>query len=317
MTKEISIGYSKAWLARARAKFMIYGSSVEQYARVWDYAKAIIKYNRGSGCCVVVDGIKQPEPPLFMRLYVCLAPLKNGFLKGGSDPKAEKRFCVRHIWTNFKLQFSGATFKELFWNAARATIMFDFEVSMESCKFLSKDAYEYLANIPKQYWSRHAFSPNCKSNMLPLNNVYETFNAIIKDARDKPILTQMEWMRRYMMKRNSKKWEAVLKMEGKLMPYVTKVFEGLEKAARYCIVQVSRGELYEVELNADQVLVDLEQRTCRCYHWQLTGIPCVHAYACMLDKRVDPEDYVDFAYSRDTYMLAYEDAIELMPSPKH
>lgn len=36
-------------------------------------------------------------------------------------PKADLRFCLRHIWANFKLQFSGTAFKDLFWNAARAT----------------------------------------------------------------------------------------------------------------------------------------------------------------------------------------------------
>ncbi|XP_021764632.1 uncharacterized protein LOC110729230 isoform X2 [Chenopodium quinoa] len=36
-------------------------------------------------------------------------------------PNAETRFCVRHIWANFKLKFTGSVFKELFWSAARAT----------------------------------------------------------------------------------------------------------------------------------------------------------------------------------------------------
>ncbi|XP_021743103.1 uncharacterized protein LOC110709199 [Chenopodium quinoa] len=127
-------------------------------------------------------------------------------------PYADKRYCVRHIWANFKLQFSGATFKELFWSAARATTLFDFEVAMESIKFLSEEAYEYLAEIPAQHWSRHAFSPFPKSNML-LNNVCENFNAVIKEARDKPILTQMEWLWRYMMRRNHEKWESYQEME--------------------------------------------------------------------------------------------------------
>ncbi|XP_021755278.1 uncharacterized protein LOC110720549 [Chenopodium quinoa] len=177
-------------------------------------------------------------------------------------------------------KFTGLTFKELFWNAARATILFDFEVAMESIRLLSEDAYEYLANLPTQHWSKHAFSDFCKSNMI-LNNVCGTFNAVIKDARDKPILTQMEWMRKYMMKRNSEKWEIIQKMEGKDTPYVAKVFERMEKVARYCIVQLFRGDNYdEVELNGDKVVVDLQQRTCSCYHWKLTGIPCVHAFAC-------------------------------------
>ncbi|XP_021776004.1 uncharacterized protein LOC110739829 [Chenopodium quinoa] len=229
---------------------------------------------------------------------------------------AEKRFCVRNIWVNFKLQFSGSTFKELFWNAARATTLADFEVAMESIKFLSEDAYVYLDNIPAKHWSRHAFSSDCKSNML-LNNVCETFNAVIRDARDKPILTQMEWMRRYMMKRHNEKWEVANKMDGKVVPYVTKLFERVERAARHYIVQVSRGDSYEVELNGDRVLVDIGNMTCTCYHWQLTGISCVHGFACILDKRVDLEDFVDVYYTRQKYLYAYEEPVKPMPGPKH
>ncbi|XP_021774126.1 uncharacterized protein LOC110737778 [Chenopodium quinoa] len=349
----IQIGYSLAWLARARAKLMIYGLALEQYSRVWDYGKVVLKYNPNSGVYVVVEGVDKPETPIFLRMYICLANLKNRFNKGcrhiigldgchlkgaypgqilvvvGKDGKnqifpfawatvevenketwgwfieclrkdvgdvsgglgitfmsdrqkgllqafddlvllAKKRYCVRHIWANFKLQFTRSTFKELFWNAARTTTLFDFEVAMESIKFLSEDDFECLANIPAKHWSRHAFDDFCKSNML-LNNLCETFNAVIKDAKDKPILTQMEWLRNYMMKWNCEKWEVVQKVDGKNMTYVGK----------------------------------------------LTGIPCVHKFACILDKRVDLDDYVDAYYSRATYILAYEAATNLMPGPKH
>ncbi|XP_021721011.1 uncharacterized protein LOC110688550 [Chenopodium quinoa] len=395
----IEITYSKAWKARARAKLKIYGSAAEQYARVWDYGKALMQYSPGSECNVVVDGLEQIEPPLFLRMFICLALVRKGFLSGcrpligvdgchlkgpypgqilvavGKDgnnqiypiawatteientetwvwfpeslmkalkdenrglgytfisdrkkglvealqqvvPYADTRYCVRHIWANFKLQFSGSTFKELFWLAARATTLFDFEVAMESIRFLSEEAYEYLANIPAKHWSRHTFSTFPKSNML-LNNICETFNVVIKEARDKLILTRMEWLRRYMMKRNNEKWESFLKMEGKVVPYVKKTFQRIEPAARHCIVQVSRGDSYEVELNSDLVTVDLSKATCTCFHWDLTGIPCVHAYACIMDKRADPEDYVDSAYLVSTYMLAYRLEIAPMPGPKH
>ncbi|XP_074307744.1 uncharacterized protein LOC141642731 [Silene latifolia] len=36
-------------------------------------------------------------------------------------PKADVRFCARHIWANFKLNFNGQVFKKSFWAAARAT----------------------------------------------------------------------------------------------------------------------------------------------------------------------------------------------------
>ncbi|XP_021771768.1 uncharacterized protein LOC110735899 [Chenopodium quinoa] len=230
----IEIKYCKAWMARARAKLMIYGFAAEQYARVWDYGKALMQYIPGTECNVVVDGLEQIEPPLLLRMFICLAPLRKGFMSGcrpliGVDgyhlkgpypgqilvavskdgdnniypiawatteientetwvwfleslmkalrdedrglgytfisdrqkgsvealhqvvPYADTRFCVRHIWANFKLQFSGSTFKELFWSAARATTLFAFEVAMESIRFLSEEAFEYLSDIPAKH----------------------------------------------------------------------------------------------------------------------------------------------------------------------
>ena len=78
----IKISYSKAWVARQRAKLMIYGSASEQYGRVWDYGKAVLKYNPESGCKIQVEGIDQPKSPIFLRIFICLAPLRDGFIRG-------------------------------------------------------------------------------------------------------------------------------------------------------------------------------------------------------------------------------------------
>lgn len=187
---------------------------------------------------------------------------------------------------------------------------------MESIKYLSEDAYEYLDNIPSAHWSRHSFITNCKSNML-LNNLCETFNAVIKDARDKPILTQMEWLRKYMMARNNDKWEGVQKYEGRNMPYVKKIFDGYETELRNCTINISRRDIYEVEHRSDQCVVHLAQRTCTCYQWDLTGIPCIHAFRAILHQRGDPDEYVHAFYSRAAYCRAYEPAINPMPGSNH
>ncbi|XP_021755937.1 uncharacterized protein LOC110721116 [Chenopodium quinoa] len=320
----VQVTYYRCWMARCRAKLIIFGSATEQYARVWDYGKAIMRYNPGSGCNVVVDGIVYEDVFMFeaFERWILVVVSKDGnnniypiawatceaenretwvwFLEslmhslGSADgsgftfmsdrqkglvealaevvPSAETRFCVRHIWSNFKLKFSGSMFKELFWSAARATTHLEFQIQMQEIRELNEQAYQYLNNIPTQHWCRHAFSDSCRSNML-LNNMCETFNSVIRDARDKPILTQMEWMR--------------------------------------------RDDTFEVQLNDDQVLVDLENGTCSCNHWQLIGIPCVHAFACIMDQRSDAEQYVHPFYSMESYRAAYEPAIQPMPGPKH
>ncbi|XP_057520246.1 uncharacterized protein LOC130800674 [Amaranthus tricolor] len=49
-------------------------------------------------------------------------------------PQAEVRFCCRHIWENFKKQFSGELFRHLFWKAARATTSYHFQQHMTAIK---------------------------------------------------------------------------------------------------------------------------------------------------------------------------------------
>ncbi|XP_074296731.1 uncharacterized protein LOC141627294 [Silene latifolia] len=230
-------------------------------------------------------------------------------------PKAEVRYCVRHIWANFKLQFTGQLYKDTFWSAARCTTKAEFTRHMEGMKLLLGAAHAYLAAIPPQTWSRHAFTPNCKSNLL-LNNICETFNAVLKDARDKPILTHMEWMRRYVMKRHSEKREGCKSWEGTHMPYVEKYMKWAEEEARLGTVLEGLNYEYEVDYRREQHAVKLRDKTCTCYHWQLTGLPCPHAIACIVKNRGNPRMYVDEAYSKVTYLRAYGQSISPMPGVK-
>ncbi|XP_021726953.1 uncharacterized protein LOC110694102 [Chenopodium quinoa] len=351
----VHIGYYKAWYARARAKLTLYGDSAEEYARIFDYGFAILKYNPGSSAIVVLEGIERP-PPFFQRMYVCLDACKEGFKKGcrpllGVDgchlkgafsgmilvvvskdgnnnifpvawavvetdnkdswtwflellikdvgfpngkgltldkqkglieaiavmaPDAEVRFCARHIWANFKLKFHGDTFKEHFWKAARCNNKVDCEGHLACIRLLDEDAYNYLIAIPPEHWARHAFRTTSNSNML-LNNLCETFNAVLREAKDKPIITCLEWIMRYVMKRNTEKWEGVQGLEGKFMPYVSKVFKWISSYASKCTVVPSRMDIWEDDFEGDGFVVNLNDNTCTCFHWELTGIPCPHA----------------------------------------
>ncbi|XP_021714957.1 uncharacterized protein LOC110682915 [Chenopodium quinoa] len=231
------------------------------------------------------------------------------------DSKAEVRFCARHIWANFKLRFHGDTFKELFWKAARSTNKADFDAQLESIRLLDEEAFNYLDAIPPQHWARHAFSTFSKLNML-LNNLCETFNAVIRDARDKPVITCLEWIRRYVMRRNTEKWEAVQAQEGRFMPYVHKVFKWIASYAAKCTVVPSRFDVWEVDYDCDRFVVNLNDNTCTCFHWELTGIPCPYAWACIVKKRLKPEDYVHECYTKQTYLEAYTPTIKPMPGMK-
>ena len=56
-------------------------------------------------------------------------------------------------------------------------------------------------------------------------------------------------------------------------------------------------------------IIELNVRSCSCRRWQLTGIPCTHACACLRHERIKPEQMVSKCYSIHTYMAAYGSTI--------
>ncbi|XP_050280545.1 uncharacterized protein LOC126721538 [Quercus robur] len=62
-------------------------------------------------------------------------------------PTVEHRFCVKHIYNNFKLNFKGLELKATLWRCAAATTVREFEKRMQDMKELYKEAWEYLADI--------------------------------------------------------------------------------------------------------------------------------------------------------------------------
>ncbi|KAL0359861.1 UNVERIFIED_CONTAM: hypothetical protein Sangu_0835500 [Sesamum angustifolium] len=83
---------------------------------------------------------------------------------------------------------------------------------MEEMGHLDPKAVDWLSDKPPEHWSRSHFNCFPKCDML-LNNICETFNSCILEAREKPILTMLEWIREFIMTRLSdnrdrarKKW---------------------------------------------------------------------------------------------------------------
>jgi hypothetical protein len=80
-------------------------------------------------------------------------------------------------------------------------------------------AFKYLNDVDLTSWSRHAFSTHSKSDML-MNNLAETFNAWIKESRDKPLLTMLKMIRRQLMTRFQQKRDGVRATTHKICPKI-------------------------------------------------------------------------------------------------
>ncbi|XP_010682476.2 uncharacterized protein LOC104897314 [Beta vulgaris subsp. vulgaris] len=146
-----------------------------------------------------------------------------------------------------------------------------------------------------------------------LNNCCESFNSVLREARTKPILQLMEWIRRYVMGRFFSKKEGLKSFSGLIMPSVVKMVErGLQEATN---MKISEADLHEFEVDHedDTYVVNLEQQQCTCFRWQLMGIPCWHALACMQKRRLNYEEFIHPAYHVQTYSKAYAPSFRAMP----
>ncbi|XP_061370246.1 uncharacterized protein LOC133312964 [Gastrolobium bilobum] len=229
----------------------------------------------------------------------------------------EHRFCVRHLYSNFKLQYKGKSLKDELWNVARSTTIHEFEKHMRNIKTLDSSAEKWLRDIEASSWSRHAFNPRTRCDILQ-NNIAETFNSFILEARDKPILTMCETIRRMLMKRFIAKKEGMRQYTGPICPRIQTKLEKPKKQSTEWIVYWAGDDRFEVE-NAWQTrrVVHLSEKKCDCKQWDLTGIPCAHVVASIYRMHLIPEDFVDPYYFKDTFEKAYAHIIHPIPSEEH
>jgi hypothetical protein len=89
--------------------------------------------------------------------------------------------------------------KELLWAAASSYTDIEFRYHMEEIKKLNPAAFKYLEKIDPSGWSRSWFSDYPKCDLL-VNNISKCFNSYILKARDKPILTMLEMIRKQLQK---------------------------------------------------------------------------------------------------------------------
>ncbi len=161
-------------------------------------------------------------------------------------PDAEYRFCVRHLYTNFKCCFPGVGLRNYVWQAARSSYEGEFKKNMEVIKGLDANAWAWLNGIPPEHWTRSSFREFSKCDIL-LNNLCECFNRFILDARDKPILTMLEVIRCKIMVRIARKRSAEAKWTGKLCHKITKKLNKNIDNSRNCWPMELGGQAFKFQ----------------------------------------------------------------------
>jgi hypothetical protein len=219
----------------------------------------------------------------------------------------EHRLCLRHLYANFKKRFGGgALIRDLMMGAAKATYYQAWVQKMNELKNADPNAWTWLMAVPTKSWCKHAFSfyPKCDTLM---NNISESFNATILAARDKPILTMCEWIRKYLMNRLSTSASKLENWPHKVMPIPRRRLDNEVFRSGHWLPTWSIAETFQVthSYNTHEFIVDIAKRSCSCNFWELVGIPCRHAVAALSYRKQNPDEFVDACYTREKFALCY------------
>ncbi|KAK1587371.1 hypothetical protein Q3G72_012209 [Acer saccharum] len=242
---------------------------------------------------------------------VCITDKQKGLIDAIRElfPHSEHRYCVKHFYNNFKASHKGLLLKQLLWGAAKSTTKQGFTQYMERLRMESEAAYQWLANKDPLHWSRAFFKDTALCDML-CNNMCEAFNLVILQARDKPVITLMEMIRVYLMKRLVTKRAEVQKWHHQIGPKVMKFVEKIKMESSICNPAYCGNYVFQVkEIGGEQFVVNIEQMSCACNKWQLIGIPCIHGMAAILSSNRDPLDFIHIKYKKESFVSAYTPVI--------
>ncbi|KAL9680483.1 hypothetical protein QQ045_018362 [Rhodiola kirilowii] len=180
--------------------------------------------------------------------WTFISDQQKGLVEALKDltPGSEHRLCVRHLYANFSKIYKGKELKDAMWSCARASTLNQHKEAMEFLKELDKDAFAYLEKLDKTTWCRHAFKYYALSDSL-CSNISECFNAFIKTARDQPIISCLETIRKLLMRRFNEKFEGMQKYEGEICPRIWKKLENNRVQGMGCHLTWGGGITFQVE----------------------------------------------------------------------
>lgn len=224
-------------------------------------------------------------------------------------PNAENRNCARHIYANWRKKFKDREWQRKFWRCAKAPCISLFNLARAKLAQSTREGAQALMNTDPHRWSRAWFrlGSNCDSVD---NNMCESFNKWIVEARFLPIISMLEAIRCKVMVRIQLNRTKAEKWQGIICPNILKKLNAYINESGYCHAIFNGKDSFEVKHHDHRFTVNLQNKTCSCRYWQLSGLPCCHAISCIYYNTNRLDDYIASCYSVDEFNKTYEHCLE-------
>ncbi|KAL4302903.1 hypothetical protein GQ457_10G015980 [Hibiscus cannabinus] len=318
------VSLSKCLRAKNLALEMVLGSHKGQYSMIYDYLGEIRTSNPGSTTILMLDN------RVFLRMYICLHACKEGykarcrpvlsidgchlkgyyggtFLAAVSVDANDNIYPIAYAVVEAKIESS--------WNWFFSLLGVDLEIgsSYNITIGLKEAILEVFPAAEHRNCVRHLYSnfknqqgfrgKNLKDALWKASRA--TYLKQFEDAMDElKALSKnaFDWLNAKDPAQWSKSHFSPRSKSDMLLSNLSKCWPTHAGGHKY---QVSEGPL-------NQHAVDLENGTCSCRKWDITGIPCIHVVSVMSLNNQRPESFVHTCYKSTTQQQIYSHFIQPM-----
>ncbi|CAE6108126.1 unnamed protein product [Arabidopsis arenosa] len=167
-------------------------------------------------------------------------------------------------------------------------------------------------SIGLEHWTRsHCYGD--RYNIMT-SNVAESLNAVLKEARELPIVSTLEYIRGTLMTWFEKRRGKAAQHKMDLTPKVEEIVQrNYERSTCYEVIKIN-NEHYEIKTTTGlSYLVDIQNKTCTCAEFNLLRIPCSHAIAAAVRCDLKVPLLAAPQYGTFFWSLAYNGNINPVP----
>jgi len=227
-------------------------------------------------------------------------------------PKAKHGACIVHLQRNIATSYKK---KHLLFHVSRAARAFricEFHTYFNEVIRLDPACARYLESVGFCHWTR-AYFLGKRYNVMT-SNVAESLNAVLKEARELPIISLLEFIRTTLISWFAMRREAARTEASPLPPKMREVVHrNFEKSVRFAVHRLDRYD-YEIrEEGASVYHVKLMERTCSCRAFDLLHLPCPHAIAAAVAEGVPIQGLMAPEYSVESWRMSYLGTIKPVP----
>jgi hypothetical protein len=235
-------------------------------------------------------------------------------------PGVEHRECMRYIIAHFKLQsFRGQLFDDNLWPTSLTCSLKKHNYHLNQM-YMKPRVKTYMGNHHKNLWARSKFNEACKVDYVN-NNLAESLNSWIRKIKGLHLVDMLDKIRQMLMiKFELCQRIASQKFIGhKIIPSVMKILHAKTRCLKMSLVKLKPYEIEVTLLDREKrewrYPVDLQNMTCSCRQWQITGLPCIHALFFITSLRgpaAKIDQYVYECYSVAKFKATYAENVPSM-----